>query len=59
MPFFLIWVMIGILPFYIAKEGYDRLQTYGKKRGWQIGILHIALVILVIVFVILWTSGFR
>ncbi len=59
MPIFLAWFMIGILPFYMFREGVEMAQKFGKKRGWEISAWEVLLGILIILFIVLWMAGYR
>lgn len=58
---FLIWYMIAILPVLIFNEGNDMLAEFLKKKKiylyWD--SLHSGVVILVVVYIIFYSLGYR
>jgi len=56
---FLIWYMIAILPFLIFIEGFHMFKDFMAKRNIKVTWLHYIVIILSILVIVLWLSGYR
>jgi len=58
---FKIWWMIALLPFLIFIEGSKKFASFLKRKDiyhhWD--IFHSIIVLLIVVIIVLWQSGFR
>ena len=57
--FFKVWYFIAILPFLIAKEGYEKLKIFLDKKNIKIDWIYVSLGILIILLLILLVLGYR
>jgi len=56
--FFVIWYMIAILPILIFQEADKLLTEFMKKRGLNWDLWHTLFLLLVVVYIILYVTGY-